>query len=47
MTEKGRALIERWALPDHDGLTVAHIEGAVRLGWLTRAEAETLFAEET
>lgn len=38
--------IERWGRPNHDGLTPANLEGAVRLGWLTRAQADELLEDE-
>lgn len=45
MTEKGKWLATRWATPNHDGLTPAHLEGAVRLGWMTQAEVDDLTAQ--
>lgn len=32
----------RWALKDHDGLTQANLEGAVRLKWLTQEEVDEM-----
>lgn len=46
MNDYGQAYRERWALPGHDGLTAANLEGAVRLGWLTRAEVDDLLENE-
>lgn len=46
MNNFGRTYADRWSFPDHDGLTLANIEGAVRLGWLTRAEADELLEDE-
>jgi hypothetical protein len=42
----GRQYITRWGEPEHDGLTPAHLEGAVRLGWLTREQVDALLADE-
>lgn len=38
----GETYVERWAMPDHDGLTPANLEGAIRLGWLTREQVDEM-----
>ena len=45
MNSIGKKYAERWAKPDHDGLTEGHLEGARRLGWLTDSEVEKLLGE--
>lgn len=44
MPDFGQQYIDRWGMIEHDGLTVAHLEGAIRLGWLTREEVERLIS---
>lgn len=45
MPDFGALYLARWAMPGHDGLTPAHLEGAVRLGWLTREEVNHLLED--
>ena len=42
----GETLKQRWAKDNHDGLTEVNLEGAVRLGWLTREEVNTMTGDD-
>ena len=42
----GTTYKKRWAMPNHDGLTEANLEGAVRLGWLTQAEIDEMMEND-
>lgn len=35
-------LVTRWNLPNHDGLTIGHLEGARRLGMLTEDQIKEM-----
>ena len=46
MHQMGQIYQSRWREPDHDGLTVANLEGARRLGWLTQVEIDDMTGDD-